>query len=93
MGNCIRNLTKLENPFVILNKSKSPKTYKSVSKLPEEEKKHLNVDQVFEEIKDIKDLQTKGMMLISESTGKPKDFYDTLSNIAQCSLYSIKIII
>jgi hypothetical protein len=37
---------------------------------------------VFEEISDIKDLQIKGAMLLSESIGKPKDTYETKENIA-----------
>ena len=32
---------------------------------------------------DIKDLQIKGDMLLSENIGKPKETYETLENIAQ----------
>jgi hypothetical protein len=87
MGNCVRNFNKPGIPSVVLNKSKSSELYKLFTqdkKPEEEEKKHLNVDQVFEDIQDIKDLQIKGIVLLSESFGKPKDYYDTLSNIAQC---------
>ena len=32
---------------------------------------------------DIKDLLIKGDMLLSENTGKPKETYETVENIAQ----------
>jgi hypothetical protein len=84
MGNCIRNFNKPHNPFIILNKTKTNKL-NTDSKLFKEERHHI-LDQVFEEIKDIKDLQIKGMMLLSESIGKPRDLYDTMMNIAQCNI-------
>lgn len=37
---------------------------------------------MFEEIGDIKDLQIKGAMLLSETEGKPRETYETLNNIA-----------
>jgi len=92
MGNCIRSFNKPGIPFLVLNKSKSSELYKlfTQNKKPaEEEKKHLNVDQIFEEIQDIKDLRIKGMMLLSESFGKPRDFYENLSNIAQCKFITL----
>jgi hypothetical protein len=36
---------------------------------------------------DIKDLQIKGDMLLSENMGKPKETYETLENIAQSINY------
>ena len=44
---------------------------------------YIEYDEVFEEIMDIKDLQIKGDMLLSENIGKPKETYETLENIAQ----------
>jgi len=35
-----------------------------------------------EEILDVKDLQIKGEMLMSESIGKPKELYETIENIS-----------
>jgi hypothetical protein len=40
-----------------------------------------------EEILDVKDLQIKGEMLMSESIGKPKDIYETIENISPSNLY------
>ena len=48
---------------------------------------NLEYDEVFEEIMDIKDLQIKGDMLLSENIGKPKETYETLENIAQSINY------
>lgn len=48
---------------------------------------NLEYDEVFEEIMDIKDLQIKGDMLLSENMGKPKETYETLENIAQSINY------
>jgi hypothetical protein len=88
MGNCIRKYIikkkKSSDHKLSLTKSKQIKSNSFFEKISEEEKKNLNVNQVFEEIKDIKHLQIKGTMLLNETTGKPKDFYDTITNIAQC---------
>ena len=39
------------------------------------------MNNALEEIFDVKDLQIKGEMLMSESEGKPKDNYETIENI------------
>jgi hypothetical protein len=95
MGNCIRKyiIKKKKSSDIKLNLSRSKPLHSNsfFDKISDEEKKHLNVDQVFEEIKDIKHLQIKGTMLLNETTGKPKDFYDTLNNIAQCINFYLTI--
>jgi len=35
-----------------------------------------------EEIADIKELHSKGVILMSESVGRPRDIYETVENIA-----------
>jgi calcium-dependent protein kinase len=53
-------------------------------------KKNMNLNNVFEEIQDLKDLNIKGAMLLSESIGKPRDKYDTLENISPVNFGIIK---
>jgi hypothetical protein len=77
MGNCFRK-NHGDNKF---SKQENEKDKKE-----EKDKKNLNMDLVFEEIKDIKDLQIKGAMLLNENYGKPREIYELLKNIASCKI-------
>jgi hypothetical protein len=63
-----------------LNKNQTIATKKEEDR--EKDKKAVNYNMVFEEIMDVKDLQIKGAMLLSETEGKPKETYTTIVNIA-----------
>jgi hypothetical protein len=95
MGNCatikqdlnINNKTKEFN-----NNDNLKETDKKIEDAKDKEKdkknlsifivKDIDLNGVFEEIGDIKDMQIKGAMLLSETVGRPRETYETLENIA-----------
>jgi calcium-dependent protein kinase len=95
---CLLMKHKLFPPEKVLisdkEKNEKPKTEKEqkdiANKQKETDKKNLNINVVFEEIADIKDLQIKGAMLLSETEGKPRETYETLENIAPVNYGLIK---
>ena len=79
MGGCFsnRNTSKVEDS-------------KNASKKEPPREKNVNINAVFEEIMDLKELQLKGAMLISETGGKPREKYETIDTIAPVSSGIIK---
>ncbi len=63
---------------------------KSAAKPEAPKEKNVNMNAVFEEIMDLKELQLKGAMLISETGGKPREKYETIDTIAPVSYGMIK---
>lgn len=91
MGNCITLAGKKIYSVIKNDESKDADKTKNYSistkkednvQDKEKDKKGVNLNVVFEEIMDVKDLHIKGAMLLSETEGKPKETYETIENIA-----------
>lgn len=87
MGGCLANKNKANSGQ---DKNVEGKDKEGQQESKDKDKKNVNINIVFEEIMDIKDLQIKGAMLLSETEGKPRETYETLENIAPVSYGLVK---
>jgi hypothetical protein len=86
---CCQKKTKILDKKLKSNKADFNNSYKSINMQNEQEKINLYINHVFEDIKDVKNFDIKGMMLLNETKGRPKELYVNLQIIAQCNLIKL----
>ena len=86
---CCEKKTKILDEKLKSSKSDFYNLYKSINMQNEKEKINRYINDVFQDIKDVKNFDIKGMILLNETKGRPKEFYVNLQNIAQCNLIKL----